>query len=379
MIGEHIRTRQCGGCRPITGGCSTGSVDTDFRPKDWPIDPRVWQRDVSRAASRASGFLCGKPGPGMGSMDSFIIRGGTRLKGKVEISGSKNSALPIVAAGLLTNDKVTLHGVPRLSDIDSMLKLVSELGCDVYRHEPRRAPSATGLISTARSISHVERRNQLRGPLRHRQDDAGEHLRARAAAGQARQGDRLHPRRVRHRRPPGRSARPRACRSSAPSSELKTATSSARSRRATQGLPDVSRRRPGTDRARHHQRHVRRDAGRRRNGPRSAPPASRRSSTAPTCSTRWAPRSPATARPEIRIEGVEELHGAEHRIIPDRIECGTFMIAAAITNGELELKNCSLDHLIAVVDRLEEVGVKIERRESTIFVQRGAAAESRSR
>ena len=72
--------------------------------------------------------------------------------------------------------------------------------------------------------------------------------------------------------------------------------------------------------------------------------------------------------PEIRIEGVETLHAAEHRVIPDRIECGTFMIAAAITNGELELKHCNLDHLIAVVDRLEEVGVTIERQNGTIFV-----------
>jgi UDP-N-acetylglucosamine 1-carboxyvinyltransferase len=72
--------------------------------------------------------------------------------------------------------------------------------------------------------------------------------------------------------------------------------------------------------------------------------------------------------PEIRIEGVDKLRGAEHRIIPDRIECGTFMIAAAITNGELELRNCNLDHLIAVVDRLEEVGVRLERQNGTIFV-----------
>src|SRR2546421_11213481 len=71
--------------------------------------------------------------------------------------------------------------------------------------------------------------------------------------------------------------------------------------------------------------------------------------------------------PEIRIEGVETLHGAEHRVIPDRIECGTFMIAAAITNGELELKHCNLDHLIAVIDRLDEVGVKISRENGTIF------------
>jgi UDP-N-acetylglucosamine 1-carboxyvinyltransferase len=72
--------------------------------------------------------------------------------------------------------------------------------------------------------------------------------------------------------------------------------------------------------------------------------------------------------PEIRIEGVEKLVGAEHRVIPDRIECGTFMIAAAITNGELALKNCSLDHLIAVTDRLDEVGVQTERENGTVYV-----------
>src|SRR2546421_2094094 len=68
-------------------------------------------------------------------MDSFVIRGGTRLKGKIEISGSKNSALPILAACLMAEGKTTLHRVPRLSDIDSMAKLVGELGCHVYRHE----------------------------------------------------------------------------------------------------------------------------------------------------------------------------------------------------------------------------------------------------
>ena len=81
--------------------------------------------------------------------------------------------------------------------------------------------------------------------------------------------------------------------------------------------------------------------------------------------------------PEIRIEGVDRLVGAEHRIIPDRIECGTFMIAAAITNGELELKHCNLDHLIAVRDRLEEVGVHIERQNGTDLRQLRPPAESR--
>ena len=74
-------------------------------------------------------------------MDSFLVRGGNRLKGKIEISGSKNSALPIMAACLMAEGKTTLKGVPRLSDIDSMSKLIGELGCHVYRHE---SPASAG-------------------------------------------------------------------------------------------------------------------------------------------------------------------------------------------------------------------------------------------
>jgi UDP-N-acetylglucosamine 1-carboxyvinyltransferase len=65
--------------------------------------------------------------------------------------------------------------------------------------------------------------------------------------------------------------------------------------------------------------------------------------------------------PEIRIEGVDKLIAAEHRVIPDRIETATFVIAAAMTNGELALKNANLGHLLAVQDLLEAVGLHIER------------------
>ncbi|MGI9034719.1 MAG: UDP-N-acetylglucosamine 1-carboxyvinyltransferase, partial [Pyrinomonadaceae bacterium] len=64
--------------------------------------------------------------------------------------------------------------------------------------------------------------------------------------------------------------------------------------------------------------------------------------------------------PEIEIEGVENLTGAEHTIIPDRIETGTFMAAAAITRGELEITNCQPAHLAAVIEKLRETGVEIE-------------------
>src|SRR5437763_462698 len=186
-------------------------------------------------------------------MDSFRLRGGSRLKGKIEISGSKNSALPILAACMMAEGKTTLKSVPRLSDIDSMTKLLGELGCHTYRHDGPEGigggPSLNGPLDiTVTDEKQCEARYDIVKTMR-----------------------------------------------------------------------------------------------------------------ASVCIL-------GHGTPEIRIEGVDRLNGVEHRIIPDRIECGTFMIAAAITNGELELKHCNLDHLIAVVDRLEEVGVKIERQNGTIFV-----------
>src|ERR1700722_11904291 len=81
-------------------------------------------------------------------MDSFLIRGGNRLKGTIEISGSKNSALPIMAATLMAEGKTTLKSVPRLSDIDSMCKLLGELGCHVWRHESNATGDGPALNGT---------------------------------------------------------------------------------------------------------------------------------------------------------------------------------------------------------------------------------------
>ena len=75
--------------------------------------------------------------------------------------------------------------------------------------------------------------------------------------------------------------------------------------------------------------------------------------------------------PTITISGVEKLHGAEHEVIPDRIETATFMIAAAATNGEMTIKNCRADHLRAVIDKLNEAGVSIQQRGGNLIVRRG--------
>src|SRR5688500_1204928 len=98
-------------------------------------------------------------GQGVAGMDSFIIRGGQRLKGKIEISGSKNSALPILAACLMAEGKTTLKGVPRLSDIDSMIKLLGELGCHIYRHEPRESYGDGPPLNGALDVTVTDEKN----------------------------------------------------------------------------------------------------------------------------------------------------------------------------------------------------------------------------
>jgi UDP-N-acetylglucosamine 1-carboxyvinyltransferase len=74
--------------------------------------------------------------------------------------------------------------------------------------------------------------------------------------------------------------------------------------------------------------------------------------------------------PTITITGVKELHGAEHEVIPDRIEAATYAIAAAATNGEITLRGARADHLHAVIDKLQEAGVKVERIGADLRVKR---------
>jgi UDP-N-acetylglucosamine 1-carboxyvinyltransferase len=305
-------------------------------------------------------------------MDSFLIRGGTRLKGKIEISGSKNSALPILAACVMGNGKTTLKGVPRLSDIDSMAKLIGELGCHVYRHEPGGAPEpgAEGqpnmpalngpLDIEVVDENQCEARYDIVKTMRASICVLGPLLAKRGKAvvsipGGCAIGDRpvdLHVRGLQKLGAEFRTengnivgevrGRLKGCRMYLGGAQGPTvlgtinvlcAADLAEGETVLVGAacePEV------VDCA---ELLIKMGANIRGHG-----------------------------TPEIRIEGVDKLIGAEHRIIPDRIECGTFIIAAAITNGELELKNCNLDHLIAVVDRLDEVGVKIERQNGTIFV-----------
>src|SRR4029453_1706166 len=76
--------------------------------------------------------------------------------------------------------------------------------------------------------------------------------------------------------------------------------------------------------------------------------------------------------PTITVTGVKELHGAEHEVIPDRIETATFAIAAAATNGEVRIRGAPIDHLHPVLDKLREDGVKVGRAGPDLIVRRGS-------
>ncbi|MCS7032567.1 MAG: UDP-N-acetylglucosamine 1-carboxyvinyltransferase, partial [Phycisphaerae bacterium] len=300
-------------------------------------------------------------------MDSFLIRGGARLKGRVEISGSKNSALPIMAACLMAEGRTTLKGVPRLSDIDSMSKLLGELGCHVYRHEPGRMTSGgTGpVLDGPLDITVIDERNcearyeivkTMRasictlGPLLARRKRAVVALPGGCAIGDrpvdlhirglAKLGAEFHTEggnivgTV-----PGRL---KGCRMYLGGAQGPTVLGTINVMSAAalaEGQTTIV-------------------------GAACEPEVS-------DCAellNKMGARIRGHGTPEIKIEGVDRLTACEHRVIPDRIETGTFIMAAAITNGELELRHCNLDHLLAVEDRLSEVGVRISRENGTVFV-----------
>ena len=291
-------------------------------------------------------------------MDSFRIRGGARLKGKVEISGSKNSALPIVAACLMAEGKTTLHGVPRLSDINSMTKLVGELGCHVRRHDPATktvgdGPDLNGPLDLeVVDEQQCEARYDIVKTMRASICVLGPLLAKRGRAvvsipGGCAIGDRPVDLHVRGLQKLGAEftteggnivgtvrGRLKGCRMYLGGAQGPTvlgtinvmcAAALAEGETVLVGAacePEVA-----------------------------------------DCAdllNKMGARIRGHGTPEIRIEGVDKLTGVGHRIIPDRIECGTFIMAAAITNGELELHHCNMDHLIAVTDRLDEVGVRCE-------------------
>ena len=277
-------------------------------------------------------------------MDRFIIEGGVPLRGRLSVSGAKNAALPAMAAALLTADPLQLINLPRVRDIFTMKRLLQHMGVEVA---PADYQPDGELTLTAATLSRPEAPYDLvktmrasvlaLGPLVARTGQAHVSLPGGCAIG-ARPID-LHLKglerlgvelTVEHGYVNARAVRLRGAHVIFDKSTVTGTENLMMAACLAEGetlLENAAREPEISDLA-----------------------ALLRSMGA---------KIEGDGTSTIRVLGVTSLHGARHRVIPDRIEAGTFLIAAAITGGELEIVNCDCQHLYALLRQLEAVGVEV--------------------
>ncbi len=277
-------------------------------------------------------------------MDKFLITGGNPLKGKIEISGAKNSALPCLAATLLSAETVILHNVPYVKDLITQRRLLEDLGATVLTPELR-----THKV-TAKNIEIFEAPYELVKTMRASVLALGPLL---ARFGQAKVSL------------PGGCAigtRPidlhlKAFEQLGAVVSLESGDVVARAPKGRLIGADVSFEKvtvTGTENVMM--------AAALAKGKTTIHNAAREPEIEDLAEllNKMGARIKGAGTPVIEIEGVESLGAAEHTIIPDRIETGTFIVAAAITNGELEIRNCEPKHLTAAIGKMLEAGVEID-------------------
>jgi UDP-N-acetylglucosamine 1-carboxyvinyltransferase len=297
-------------------------------------------------------------------MDKFRIKGGKALRGTVAISGAKNSALPVMAACLLTADRVAVHNIPKVRDLVTMSKLLAFMDAKVSVAE---MPASDYVIEAPR-LNHAEAPYELvktmrasiltLGPLMARLGVARVSLPGGCAIG-ARPVD-LHLKALekmgaeittshgyieaRVRGAAGRTGRLKGAHITFEKITVTGTENILMAATLAEGetvLENCAREPEVTDLV-----------------------VMLRKMGAQIC---------GEGTSTLRIRGVDELHGTEHTVIPDRIETGTFLVAAAITGGDLTITNCQPEHQCAVIKKLRETGACVEIKDkSTLCVHNGA-------
>ena len=290
-------------------------------------------------------------------MDKFIVRGGRPLNGRIEISGAKNSALPCLAAALLSPETVTLHNVPYVKDLITQRRLLEDLGCTVLTPELRthkiNAKNVAVYEAPYELVKTMRASVLALGPLLARFGQAKVSLPGGCAIG-TRPID-LHL----------KAFEQLGATVSLESGDVIARAPNGRLKGAQVDFEMVTV--TGTENVM-----MAASLAEGRTMIRNAAQEPEIEDLADLLNKMGA-RIRGAGTPEMEIDGVEALGGAEHTIIPDRIETGTFIVAAAITDGELEIKNCRPDHLVAVIEKLREAGVEIEEiNPSTLHVRRSA-------
>lgn len=289
-------------------------------------------------------------------MDKFVVRGGNPLLGTIKVSGAKNSALPCMAAAILTEEEVILENIPQVQDIETERKLLVSMGAEVqlgYGRAQHRTHIKCAVLSDPVAkyeiVKTMRASSLVLGPLVARTGIARVavpggcaiggrpidlHLKALEAMGATITQDHGY-----------LEARVERLRGAHIVFDKITVTGTEDILMAAvlaEGetvLENCAREPEVTDLA--------------------------------TLLTAMGARIEGAGTSTIRIQGVSRLHGARHRINPDRIEAGTFLLAGAITGGDLNVDCCDPSHLGSLIAKLEQCGVRIDVGKDNVRVRSG--------
>jgi UDP-N-acetylglucosamine 1-carboxyvinyltransferase len=285
-------------------------------------------------------------------MDKIRIRGGRALNGSIVVGGAKNAALPLMAASILTDETLTLGNLPHLADIETLNRLLAQLGVDIALSGRRLSLSARRLSSTTAPYDLVRKMRAsvlVLGPLVARERRARVSLPGGCAIG-ARPID-LHLKGL-----------------ELMGAEIELSEGYVEAR-APQGLRGAEITFPFVSVGATENLMM---AAALAQGETVLKNAAREPEVQDLahCLQAMGAEIEGIGTERITIRGVARLHGAQHEILPDRIETGTYAMAAAVTGGNLELTNTRLDLLDAALGALRCAGVSVAATTGGIRVQR---------
>ena len=285
-------------------------------------------------------------------MDKILVHGGHKLSGSVRISGSKNSALPILAATLLTKDPCTISNVPDLSDIHYMLQILSHLGAQVERASGTVRVEAEHIKSEAPYdiVRKMRASVCVLGPLLGRQKEAVVSL-----PGGCVIGDRPIDLHLKGFDALGAVNRIEHGNVKVFASQLRGANINLRGKQGPTVL--------GTDNVMM--------AAVLAEGTTIIESAAAEPEVVDLANflNKMGAKIEGAGTRIIIIEGVKELHGAEHSVIPDRIEAGTYLVAGAMMGTEVRLTRVNPEHLGSVIEAVRESGYFVETTADTVTVR----------
>src|SRR5216683_3620891 len=296
-------------------------------------------------------------------MDKFVVRGGNPLLGTIKVSGAKNSALPCMAAAILTEDEVILENIPQVRDIETERKLLTSMGAEVelgYGRAQHRTRIKCGVLSDPVAkyeiVKTMRASSLVLGPLIARTGIA-------------------------------RVAMPGGCAIGGRPIDLHILGLEAMGATITQDHGYLEARSPNDGKGRLKGAHIVFDkitvtgtedllmAAALAEGESIFENCAREPEVTDLAAllTAMGAKIEGAGTGTIRIQGVAKLHGARHRINPDRIEAGTFLVAGAITGGDLNVDCCEPKHLGALISKLEQCGVKIDVGADKVRIRSGGA------